>query len=156
MRAWITHIAAASLLAAMAMALTPKGRVRQVTRLVCGLVCALAVAGPLAKLDMSSLAADAARYEQQAGQIVGRAQEEEKMLERTYIEEQCQAYIWGKADERGVALDGLSLTAQWDEQTLTWYPWEVALDAPFDGGLSAIIETQLGIPAERQRWRSDG
>lgn len=150
------HIAAASLLSAIVMALTPPGRVRQVTRLVCGLMCALTVAGPLAQLDISGLAADIARYEQQADRIVRQAQEEEKMLERTYIEEQCRAYILGKAAERGLTPDGVSLTARWDEDAQVWYPWEVTVQAPYDSGLAAGIEAQLGIPAERQRWQTDG
>ena len=58
MRQWISSVAAASVLAALALALTPKGRVRQVTKLVCGVMCALAVVAPVAKLDFGQLAAD--------------------------------------------------------------------------------------------------
>lgn len=152
MRDWIVHITAASLLAAMAMAMTPKGRVRQVTRLVCGLMCALAVAGPLTQLDAGALASGLARYEQRAGQIVSQAQEEEKMLERTYIEQQCQAYILGKADESGIVPGEVSVTARWDGDAGVWYPWSVTLGAPYDSALATSIEAELGIPADRQRW----
>ena len=152
MKGWIAHITAASLLAAIAMALTPKGRVRQVTRLVCGLVCALVVAGPLAKVDVGTLAAGLAQYEQSAVEIVSRAEEEEKLMERTYIEQQCRAYILGKADERALAPGEVSVTARWDEDAHVWYPWSVTLDAPFDSGLAVSIEAELGIPAGRQTW----
>lgn len=156
MRQWIAHITAASLLAAMAMALTPKGRVRQVTRLVCGLVCALAVAGPLIRLDTQALTEYLSEYEQWAGQLASQVREEEKMQERTYIEERCRAYIWGKADERGLAPADVSVTVRWDEDGQLWLPWEAAVDAPFDGGLAAAIEADLGVPVSRQRWRTDG
>lgn len=152
MKQWIVHITAASLLAAMAMVLTPKGRVRQVVKLACGLMCALAVAGPLARLDMGTLASGLAAYEQRAAEIVTRAEEEEKMMERTYIEQKCQAYILGKADERGLTPGPVDVTARWDDEGRVWYPWSVTLAAPFDSGLAASIEAQLGIPAERQTW----
>ena len=66
MKQWIAGVAAASVLAAMAMALTPPGRVKQVTKLVCGLMCALAVASPAARLDLASFAVGMASYEQRA------------------------------------------------------------------------------------------
>ena len=123
MREWIAHITAASLLGALALTLTPPGRVRQVTRLVCGLVCALAVAGPVARLDTDSLARDMALYRQRAGQIVSQAEEEGKMLDRTYIEQRCQAYILGKAAQAGVSVGAVTVTARWDDEALLWYPW---------------------------------
>lgn len=155
MRQWIMSITAASLLSAVAMTLTPPGRVRQVTRLACALVCALAVAGPLARLDFDGLAASIARYEQQAQIITGQAEEEAKMMDRTYIEEQCQAYILAKAAEAELAVKGVSLSARWDEEDLVWYPWTVTVQAPYDQRLSELIESELGIPAQRQRWRDD-
>ena len=156
MREWIAGITAASLLAAVALALTPPGRVRQVTRLACGLLCALAVAGPLARLDVGLLAPSIAAYEQRALEITGQAEEEAKMLDRTYIEERCQAYILAKAAETGAAVDGVSLSARWDEDGRVWYPWAVTLHGPYNAALAASIEAELGIPAARQEWRSDG
>lgn len=156
MRQWIASIAAASLLASIAMALTPKGRARQITKLTCGLMCALAVAGPVVKLDFQGLAASIAAYERRAEEITSQGSEEAKMLNRTYIEERCAAYILGKATEaEAVAAGGVSVTARWDETDLVWYPWSVTVDAPYSSRLSAVIEGELGIPAERQNWRRD-
>lgn len=156
MRQWIAGVAAASLLAAVAMALTPPGRVRQVTRLVCGLMCALAVASPVLTLDITRVAAGIAAYAQQAEEITAQAEEEAKMLDRTYIEERCAAYILGKAAEADIAVDGVTVSARWNEDDLLWYPWAAAVDAPFQGELSARIEADLGIPRARQSWRDDG
>ena len=155
MRQWIIGIAAASLLSSVAMAITPAGRVRQVTKFVCGLMCALAVASPVVKLDMDAVAAGIAVYGQRAQKTVEQSEEETKMLNRTYIEEQYEAYILGKAAEAGIDVDGVDLTAQWDEGSLLWFPWQVAVDANFDGGLSSLIEAEMGIPRERQTWRDD-
>ena len=156
MRQWIAGVAAASLLAAIAMALTPPGRVRQVTRLVCGLLCALAVASPILTLDVGRIAAALAAYEQQAEKITADAEQEAKMLDRTYIEQRCAAYILGKAAEGNIAADSVVVTARWDEADLIWYPWSVAVEAPFDKWLSDRIEADLGVPSARQSWRDNG
>ena len=155
MRHWIMSVTAASLLAAVAVNLTPPGRVRQVTRLACGLMCALAVAGPLARLDIDGLASSLALYGQRARVIAGQAEEEAKMMDRTYIEDRCEAYILAKAAEAELVVDGVSLSARWDEDDLVWYPWTVTVDAAYDGWLSAAIEGSLGIPPSRQSWRGD-
>ncbi len=156
MRQWIISITAASVLSAVALTLTPPGRVKRVTRLVCALMCALAVAGPLVRLDMDGLAASIARYEQQAQVITGQAEEEAKMMDRTYIEDRCEAYILGKAAGANLAVDGVDLSARWDDGDLVWYPWSVAVDGAYDAWLSGVIEAELGVPAARQRWRDDG
>ena len=155
MREWITGITASSLLAALALALTPPGRVRQVTRLACGLMCALAVAAPLTHLDVGALAPSLAAYEQRARQITGQAEEEAKMMDRTYIEERCEAYILAKAADADLAVDGVLVSARWDEDYHVWYPWTVTVYAPYSGALAASIEAELGIPAGRQNWSGD-
>lgn len=156
MRDWITGVFAASLLASLALALTPEGRVRTVTGMTCGLVCALALASPLLRLDVGSLAVGIAEYRQQAQKIGETAEEEGKMLERTYIEEQCAAYICAKAEELGAVVDAVSVLARWDDEALAWYPWQAQIDGPYSRALSRSIEGELGIPAERQSWRDDG
>lgn len=155
MRQWILGILSASVLSAAAMALCPPGRVRTVTRMVCGLVCALAVASPLLRLDPESLAVGMAEYRQQAQILTEDAEEEGKLQERTYIEEQCAAYICAKAAEIGSPLADASVTARWDDEALVWYPWAAALKGDANAALTALIEGDLGIPAERQEW-TDG
>ena len=156
MRDWILGIFSASLLSAVALALCPEGRVRAVTRMVCGIVCALAVASPLLSINADMLAADMARYAQQAEKISLEGEEERKMLERTYIEEECSAYICAKAAQTGAAISGASVLARWDEDGLVWYPWSVTVKGAYDPILSNIMEGDLGVPAERQEWLSDG
>lgn len=147
---------AASLLSAAAMALCPPGRVRSVTRMTCGLVCALALASPLVRLDMDRLAAGLAVYGQQAEKITENAEDEQKMLERTYIEEKAAAYISGKAAELGLYGADFAVLARWDDSAGVWYPWELAAAGAYDARLAGIVEAELGIPASRQRWNADG
>ena len=156
MRDWVLGIFAASLLGALALALCPPGRVRTVTKMVCGVVCALAVATPLLRLDTESLARGMAAYRQQAEALTAAEEEEGKMLERTYIEEECAAYICAKAAELGTAVRGAHVQARWDDAGLVWYPWSSAVDGAYSAALSAAVEGDLGIPPERQEWTDDG
>ena len=155
MKEWITGVFAASLLSALALGLCPPGRVRAVTRMVCGILCALAVAGPLARLDTGVIAAEIAAYERKARLITEKGEEEGKMLERTYIEEECAAYISGRAAELGAEAEGVSVLARWDDGALLWYPWEVTFPGAYDEKLSRAVESELGVPAERQKWGGD-
>ncbi|MCD7749971.1 MAG: hypothetical protein LUH42_07960 [Oscillospiraceae bacterium] len=155
MKDWIMGIVAASVLRSIAMALTPPGRVRSVTGLVCAVVCALALVSPVLEIDLDDLAVGLAEYEQMAEEVVSQSEEETKMLNRAYIEEEYEAYILDKAAETGVAIETVSVTARWDDEAMVWYPWQAVLGAAYDGTLSQTIEAQLGIPAERQEWSGD-
>lgn len=156
MRDWVLGIFAASLLGALALALCPPGRVRTITKMVCGVVCALAVASPLLELDTASLARGMAEYRRQAEILAAGGEEEGKMLERTYIEEECAAYICAKAAEKGAEIDSASVLARWDDGDLVWYPWSVTVDGGYSAALAAVIEGDLGVPPERQEWSEDG
>ena len=155
MRQWILGVLSASLMSTLALALCPPGRVRTVTRMVCGLVCALAAASPLVRLQTEDMAAGLAAYGQKAQILAENAEEEGKMQERAYIQEQCAAYICAKAAEKGVLIGGAEVQARWDDEALVWVPWSAAVDGGYSRTLSELIEAELGIPARRQEW-SDG
>lgn len=152
MRAWLLGIVGAALLASLAELLCPAGRVKPVLRLLCAVVCALAVAEPLMELDMQSLSIGLASYRQQAQQIAESGEEEAKMLQRTYIQDECAAYILTQAEALGIRLSSAAVTAHWDEGEGLWYPWEVRLEGAYAPALAAQIEEDLGIPEENQQW----
>ena len=81
------------------------------------------------------------------------AGEEADRLNRTIIERECAAYILDKADALGLAVSSAAVTARWSEEGF-WYPWEsrAACSESDRETLSAVIEAELGIPAERQSW----
>lgn len=155
MKQWLVSVAAASILSAAALTLCPEGRVRAVTRLVCGIVCALALASPVLQLDITTLSAAMSAYGQAAQTITFDAEEERKMLERTYIEDKCAAYISDKAAALGIPDAAASVLARWDEEQLVWYPYETAVACAENEALSRIIEAELGVPASRQSWLAE-
>ena len=55
---WVRAIAGASMLCAAALVLTPKGSVKNVLRLLCGIVLLLTVIKPLAGFDPARLSLD--------------------------------------------------------------------------------------------------
>ena len=75
------------------------------------------------------------------------------MINQTIIERECAAYILDKADALGLAVSSAAVTARWSEEGF-WYPWEsrAACSESDRETLSAVIEAELGIPAERQSW----
>lgn len=152
MKAWLQGIVAASVISALALALTPPGRVRWVTRMACGILCSLAIVSPVLKLDMKALSVSIAAYEQAAEKVMETAAEESKMQERTYIEQECEAYILSKAEENGIPLGQVGVSARWDDEAGVWYPWSADLEGAYSARLSVMLESLLGIPAERQTW----
>ena len=77
------------------------------------------------------------------------------MLERTYIEEQCAAYILAKAGQVGAEVESVSVRAQWDDGALVWYPREAVMTGRYSEALARAVEAELGIPPERQSWREE-
>lgn len=155
MRQWLLGIVYAAVISSAALTVVPSGRVKNVTRLCCGLLCALAMAGPVLELDMEKLSVSIAAYEQAAQSVVENAQEEAKTMERTYIEEKCAAYILGKASESGAAVSGVAVTARWDAETGVWYPWAVSVEGAYSASLARAMEAELGISVRRQTWEED-
>ena len=136
---WIRTLTGAAIFCAIAFAICPRGRPRQVLSLACGCVMAVALLSPVAGLDVTSLAMAAARYNQAARETVSDAQEASRGLER--------------ADALGLADTGADVTARWSEEGF-WYPWECALGCGYDASLAAAIEAELGIPPERVSWEA--
>lgn len=152
MKEWLQAIVAASVISSAALILTPPGRVRWVTRMACGILCSLAVISPVLQLDMEALSVNIASYEKEAQSVTENAREEAKILERTYIEQECAAYILSKAEENGVPLGPVEVSARWDDGEGVWYPWSAELEGEYSPRLSVLLEATLGIPSERQIW----
>ncbi|MGI6013391.1 MAG: hypothetical protein ACOX7K_03790 [Oscillospiraceae bacterium] len=154
-RNWILSLTATALFCSIALAMAPKGRAGGVLRLVCGIALSLALIAPLIQLDLSAYTDSVTSFSQTYRDVTTRAEEQAESLYRGIIEEECAAYIWDKAERCGMVVTAVSVTAQWDDVTENWLPHTISIDVPSDtdtAALSAAIETELGIPAERQEW----
>lgn len=152
---WIRSIAAAALIASLAMALTPKGKVQRVLKVVCGVLLIIAIISPLTDGGTENISVDLAEYRAKADKIADTAEENDMNLSRGIIEREFEEYILDKASEIGVFLQSADVTVEWGTDGY-WYPCEVTLEGEITTGdrnrLSAVIESELGIPTDRQNW----
>lgn len=153
MRQWLLSIVGTSMLSSLALALCPKGRVKQATRFVCALVCMLALVSPLIDLDAENLLPPVEDYLSEAQTIAAEEREMAENEQREYIQSECAAYILTEAQALGVSASEVTVLARWDAEGGVWQPAYATVDAPYHAGLSAAIETELGIAREAQRWQ---
>lgn len=154
---WIMGLTAACLISSFALSVNRKGAVSRVTRLVCGIVLAAVLFAPLTELDMDSYSVSLSHYRNRAAELAGELEDVRQRLNRTYIEEQCAAYILDEAQALG-AEGRAEVRVRWRDDC--WVPWEaeVTLSGASDvkEKLAERVEADLGIPRERQRWNEGG
>jgi len=151
-RDWILGLTAAALVTGAALSVTPKGRVRKVLSLLCGVVMALSFLSPVMRFDWetysNSLAGYRARMQAYSDEVDYSAGE----LSRTIIERELGAYILDKAQTLGVDIASASVKVRWADEGI-WYPYEATIAAAEESQeLAGLIESELGIPETRQYW----
>ena len=150
LRSWLLALVAASLICALADALMPKGAVKRVGRLVCGLVLASAILSPLAGLDVESgqswLERHLASVEFQRAEL----EEEVNGQMKVIIEQDYAAYIVDKAAQLGAAC---SARTECRRDGGLYLPQRVevtgAVPPPLQAELVQIIVRDLGVPEEQ-------
>jgi hypothetical protein len=151
--AWIYGIIIASAAASLIMELTPEGRVKWAVKFSCGIMVSLALLSIVTDFDLGAFSMYMAEYRGNAEKTVSSAQEEAKAETRFIIEEKTAAYILEKA----VGDIDVSVKAKWSEDGY-WYPIEAEIRGDVEESerdrLSKIMEGELGISAENQKWIS--
>lgn len=154
-REWIYRLTAASVLAALARQITPPGPVRRVTGFVCGVMLVSVLLSPALGADLDVISRSAADYRAAAERLTQDVEAQEKALLRVYIQQQTEAYILDEARRLGAGELKAEVLATWREES--WVPYKVEIigspDASVRARLSEYLQSELGIPAERQRWR---
>lgn len=158
LKAWLLSVLMVSLLCALAQTLMPKGAVRQVGRLVCGLALLCGVLWPLVR--MKPFTDGEGWIEAWSGQLVERQAELEQQLDqgmKKIIEERCGAYIQDKAAQHKIRCTA-QISCQLGEDGL-FVPDRSELTGRFSNAekelLAQMLEKDLGIPAERQIYYDD-
>ena len=151
---WIRSLTAASAAAAVAKQLTPAGPVKKVTELACAAMLLGVLILPALDLDMSSLALSMAEYRSTQAALVRDVEEREKQLLRTYIEQQCAAYILDEARNMHMEDIRAAVKVKWRDEH--WVPCEARISGKMTAEelrrLSDCLTSELGIPEERQYW----
>lgn len=151
---WITGLASAAILSAAALLLTPRGPVEKVTRFVCGVMLVAVLVSPLAGADWDAFSLSLSRYRETVAELTEDLEGQQNRLVRSYIEQECAAYILDEAHVLGAEGGEAEVSARWGDES--WIPYEASLHLTATAGqrsrLTEYLESQLGIPEERQHW----
>ena len=141
-RQWLLGVLSVCLVCALADALMPKGGVKRVGQLVCGLVMALAILAPAADFDLAGGQRWLEDYLAGVGRREDELEEQVNMGMKTIIEERYAAYIVDKAA-------GLGLSCCEPDGEGLWLPVRAELTgaaAPeARAELAALLEAELGL-----------
>ena len=151
---WVKTLAAASLIAAGALALTPKGAAKSAVRLCAALLLLAVLLGPVRELRLEDLAEAIAAQRLKGRDLSSSVQADTELLYHVIIQEETEAYILDKAALLG--MESMTVEVTLKEGEACPYPWSAALqgDASREQRelLADCLEGELGIPKERQRW----
>jgi len=154
---WILGITSASVLLSIAKALIPKGAVKQVGELACGLILLMAIAAPLAELDIGELSLALTEYRMSGEGSAGLLKIENTELIKEIIEEKTAAYISDKATELGMHCSA-EIAYEYSETGLV-YPVAVSLRGTWTESqraqLTAFIESELAVPKDKQTYEKE-
>ena len=151
LRQWLLGIVFTAFAAGLARQLAPEGREQAAVRLAGGLLMLLAVLGPLAGGDWRDLALPAGAF--QASEVAEDYEAQRTAALGAVIAEKTAAYIWDKADALGVSCT-VEVTVAPGESGIP-LPDTVILTGPYSETLAALIQEEVGIPADKQIWREE-
>lgn len=155
MNSWIRGIICVSAICGIALALTPKGRVKTAEKLICGIIIISAIFSPILGIDSGSYAASIAEYSELAEKISMQGKENAERLNRTLIEDELSAYILDKAENIGVQVSNVSVELRWSDDGY-WYPVGLDISGVYTEEqrlkLGMLIEADLGISSDDQSW----
>lgn len=150
MREWLTAVAAVSLLLSIVQMLVPKGLLRETASFIGGLLLLTVLLRPVLDLDVSTLRLDLSSYQEAVEQRQAELEAEQKETLLDLIEAETQAYISDKAEQLGLSLH-IRVTAEMDAAGVP-IPVQVEIVGRRSDELVQWMETELGIPEERQVW----
>ena len=149
-RAWLTSVVLVSVLLSAAQSLIPPGTVRKAAGFTGGLILLLVLLRPVLGADLDRLELDLSAYQAAVEARQAELTEAQTEAMASIIAERTEAYIWDKAGELGVEVTARVETRTGEDGVPV--PWSAELTGARSRELAAYLETELGIPAERQVW----
>ena len=142
-----------TLLLSVVQTLIPKGSLREIASFVGGLLLLAVLLRPLGSVDLSAVSLDLAPYRQTVEQRQAELEQEGQKELIGLIEAELGSYIWDKAADLGLTLQ-VQVTVEPDGSGVP-ATVSVELTGPRSEALSQWLETELGVPAERQVWNEN-
>ena len=154
---WVRTLAVAGVFCAAALLLIPEGREKRAVKLVCACLLTLLLIRPLKSLDVQRLTDLLTVQKLEEYELTEETEELSMELLDSIIREETEAYIWDAARQLGIERLGIRLRLKTDGALPC--PWSIDLTGETTAlqreQLSLLLEGQLGIPRERQAWRTD-
>lgn len=154
-KSWILGIAAASIIAAIFIALSPPGKARKITMFASGFMLMTAMIKPVIGFDFSVFSSAVMQYGTIGQEYAGMITEKNNSLLKTIIEERSSAYISDKAASLEMENVKVKVNARKGDGGYP-YPYEVYISARYSlsekRALTDYLESEFGVPAVRQYW----
>ena len=139
-RAWLTSVVLVSVLLSAAQSLIPPGTVRKAAGFTGGLILLLVLLRPVLGADLEHLELDFDHYQAAVEERQEELADTQTEAMASIIAEQTEAYILTVRVETRTEGNGIPV------------PWSAELTGSWSQALASALETELGIPAERQVW----
>ena len=153
LKAYLFRLTAVSVLCAVVCRLSPKKGAGRITRLSAGLLILISAFAPLMQVDLMESVRNLA--ENGAGDPLAATEIEiaAQSLYASYIKDFAESYILDKAQELGLTL---TVDVECRREETYPVPWACTIrgniSAERQEYFSSWMETELGIPRERQEW----
>ena len=138
--------------------LCPEGEVRKIASMLASTILLLIALGGFGKIDFDVYAREMSRLREQQALVLQGGDELNQRLNRLVIARELETYILDKAEELGLQVREVELELVWSPEGF-WVPNAVKLYLPGPSAkaaeLAGLIESELGIPEERQHWETD-
>ena len=149
-RGWLTGVVAVSLLVFLVRMLLPESAVRRVAEFTGGLLLLSALLYPLKGLAPKLLETDVSHWQQEIGQRQEELEETQADALSAVIAEKTASYISDKAEALGLSLR-VTVETEPTAEGLS-VPVAAEVEGPYSQAIASLMETELGIPRERQVW----
>ena len=147
----IKQISAVSVLFGLILSLSPEGCVKKMMNVLCSVILINMLAGAVWEFDFETYSFEMAKIKDREEQLYKSSAKMEDKLNRSVIQQQCEAYIVDKAEELGMGETEVNVTARWHSQGL-WLPYSVEIKHVYNATLAEYIESELGVTIQMQKW----
>lgn len=151
MNTWLYTLFACSCISSMILYLSPDDRSRGIAEMGCTCVMILALIMPLSNLDLEDYLSDLSEYRERVSEELAFLQSSADEINKEIIEQRTQEYILNEAESQGIKLSAALVEAVQSEEG-DFIPAQVSYysESMVPEQFIHSIETQLGIPKERQ------
>ena len=159
MRECMRQLCALAIFSGVLLSLTPEGGVRRVLQVLVSAALLAAIFQAMGSLDRSALTPELARYRELERSLSARGSDARERLNRLVIEQEYREYIEDRAAALGIEAEEIRIELRWSTEGF-WIPDRSHIrlrDPQGREALGRVLETEFGVPAERQEWEvADG